>query len=117
MSALERREELIRIMIAERKSTISRLAVVLNVSTSTIRRDITILTSVYPLDMVRGNHGGVFLAKDYHPYKNVLTEEQTTVLEEILETTSNEHHRRTLCQMLAELTSKDCRQKYAEKKE
>ncbi len=115
MRVLERREELIRIMVAERKSTISKLAVVLHVSDSTIRRDITILTSVYPLDMVRGKHGGVFLAKDYHPYKHVLTEEQTTVLEEILEITSNEHHRKALCQMLAELTSKDCRQKYSKK--
>ncbi|MBR7084807.1 MAG: DeoR family transcriptional regulator [Oscillospiraceae bacterium] len=117
MSIIERREEIIRIMIAKRKSTVPQLAVDLNVSTNTIRRDITALTSDYPLNTVSGNGGGVVIDKNYHPYKNVLTSEQTHVLEEIMNSTSNAHHREVIRQMLAELTSKICRQKYAYKEE
>ncbi len=117
MSIIERREELIRIMIAKRKSTVPQLADALQVSNNTIRRDILALTSDYPLDTVSGNGGGVVIDRNYHPYKNVLTYEQTRILEEIMNSTSNLHHKEALRQMLAELTSKACRQKYAQKEE
>ena len=83
MSIIERREELIRIMIAKRKSTVPQLADALQVSNNTIRRDILALTSDYPLDTVSGNGGGVVIDRNYHPYKNVLTYEQTRILEEM----------------------------------
>lgn len=115
MNIIERREELLRIMIAKRRSTVPKLADDLHVSCNTIRRDILALTSDYPLDTVSGNGGGVVIDSSYHPYKNVLTYEQTVILEEIMNGTSNDQHREVLREMLAELTSRTYRQKYAEK--
>ena len=117
MNITERREEIIRIMISRRKTTVPQLAIDLNVSTNTIRRDIIFLTFEYPLSTISGNGGGVIIDKNDHPYKNVLTHEQVRVLEEIMNTTTNDDYKIIIRQMLAELTSKKCRQKYAQEEE
>lgn len=84
MTATERREEIMKIMIARRQENMTNLARELGVSTRTLRTDIEILTTQYPLETVRGNGGGVRLDKSFHPYKNTLSRQQTEVLQNLL---------------------------------
>ena len=84
MTATERREEIMRIMVARRQENMTNLAAELGVTTRTIRTDIEILTCQYPLTTVRGNGGGVLLDPSYHPYKNTLSRKQTEVLISLL---------------------------------
>lgn len=84
MSANERRAEIIRIMVARRQESMQVLASELGVSDRTIRNDILVLTTEYPLETVRGNGGGVRIADWYHPHKNIFTMEQMAVLEQLM---------------------------------
>lgn len=84
MSANERRAEIIRILVARRYESMQVLAAELGVSDRTIRNDILVLTSEYPLETARGNGGGVRIADWYHPHKNILSKEQISVLEQLM---------------------------------
>ena len=84
MTATERREEIMKIMVARREENMQVLANELGVTDRTIRNDILVLTADHPLETVRGNGGGVRLADWYHPYKNTLSREQTEVLVNLL---------------------------------
>lgn len=84
MSANERREEIIRILTGRRHETMTKLASELGVTTRTIRTDITVLTVDYPLETYRGNGGGVKLADNYWPHKNILSQEQQQVLFQVM---------------------------------
>ena len=70
----------------------------------------------YPLETTRGNGGGVSVPKDYHPYKNKLSNEQASVLEQLM-AGADEHQAEVLRQVLAEFTSLPYRQKYAKQEE
>lgn len=104
MSANERRAEIIRIMVARRQESMQVLATELGVSDRTIRTDILVLTSEYPLETVRGNGGGVRIADWYHPHKNILSKEQISVLEQLL-VVANGEQKRVIDQMLREYGS------------
>ena len=91
MTAIERRNEIMRILGKRRRETMKQLANELNVTDRTIRTDITILTVDYPLETVRGNGGCVKLADWYHPHKRILSQEQITVLTELAQT-ANPYH-------------------------
>lgn len=104
VSANERRAEIIRIMVARRQESMQVLARELGVSDRTIRNDILVLTTEYPLETVRGNGGGVRIADWYHPHKNILTTEQMTVLQQLM-TAADEDQKRVLDQMLREYGS------------
>jgi len=80
------------------------LARELGVSDRTIRTDILALTAEYPLETIRGNGGGVRIADWYHPHKNILTVEQTTVLEQLM-SQADDDQKRVLDQMLREYGS------------
>ena len=80
MTATERREEIMRIMVARREESMQVLARELGVTDRTIRNDILVLTAKYPLDTVRGNGGGVRLDKSYHPYRNTMSRQQTETI-------------------------------------
>lgn len=80
VSANERRNEIMRIMVGRRQETMQNLAAELGVTDRTIRTDIMVLTAEYPLETVRGNGGGVKLADWYYPHKNLLSREQIKVL-------------------------------------
>lgn len=99
MTASERREEIMNIMVARRQEHIDNLASELGVSRRTVERDILTLSTRFPLETVQGNGGGVRLPSWYHPYKNTLsrkqaetllnligraTEEERTVIEQIV---------------------------------
>lgn len=101
MTALERRDELMNIMIARRQDRIDNLASELGVSRRTIERDILALTVRFPLETVQGNGGGVRLPDWYHPYKNTLTREQTATLSSLMGRASEEE-RTVLRQLIRE---------------
>ncbi len=112
MTATERREEIMKIIVARRHEKMSVLAAELGVSIRTIRSDILKLTAEYPLETTRGNGGGVSVPDTYHPHRNVLSLEQIHFLEQIHET-GDEQQKETARQMLAEFSSQTYRQKYA----
>lgn len=104
MSANERRAEIIKILVARRYESMQVLAAELGVSDRTIRNDILVLTSEYPLETVRGNGGGVRIADWYHPHKNIFSKEQISVLEQLMPKADAEQ-KRILDQMLREYGS------------
>lgn len=65
MTATERREEIMKILVARRYETMSVLAAELGMTTRTIRSDVLKLTAEYPLETTRGNGGGVSVPNDY----------------------------------------------------
>ena len=60
------------------------------VTDRTIRNDILVLTAEYPLETSRGNGGGVRIADWYHPHKNILSQEQISVLEQLMDKADDE---------------------------
>lgn len=104
MSANERRAEIMRIMVARRQENMQVLASELGVSDRTIRNDIVALTAEYPLETNRGNGGGVRIAEWYHPHKNIMSQEQISVLEQLMEK-ADDAQKKVLDQMLREYGS------------
>lgn len=104
MSANERRAEIIRILVARRQENMQVLAAELGVTDRTIRNDILALTAEYPLETSRGNGGGVRIADWYHPHKNILTKEQISVLQQLMDK-ADENQQSVLNQMLREYGS------------
>lgn len=84
MSAHERRGEIIKILEGRRKDSIANLAFTLSVSIRTIKYDIEALAADYPIETVRGNGGCVKVADWYRPHRNILSQEQQTVLIQML---------------------------------
>ncbi len=68
------------------------------------RNDILVLTAEYSLETSRGNGGGVRIADWYHPHKNILSQEQISVLEQLMDKADDEQ-KRVLDQMLREYGS------------
>ena len=83
MSVNERRDEIMRILLGVRQTTIPRLAEALGVSVSTVKRDILALTveEGFPIDTAQGNSGGIVLNDFRHPHLHILSREQITVLQ------------------------------------
>ena len=100
MNAIERREEIMRILIVRRHETMQVLAAEFGVTDRTIRNDITILTAKYPLKTSRGIGGGVSIPDSFNPHKNILSVEQMNVLEELIPK-ANEHQKTVIKQILA----------------
>ena len=80
MTALERREQIMQNMVIRREEKIANLALEFGVSERTIRNDIEVLACSYPIETVRGNGGGVFLDKNYHPYKMAISMKNAEIL-------------------------------------
>lgn len=109
----ERRAEIMRILTARRRETMGCLANELNVTSRTIRTDITALMVDYPLETLRGNGGCVRVADWYHPHRNLLSEEQQRTLSQLMES-ANEQQAKVLREMLVEYGSPKYRQIYEE---
>ena len=109
----ERRAEIMRILTARRRETMGCLANELNVTSRTIRTDITALMVDYPLETLRGNGGCVRVADWYHPHRNLLSEEQQRTLSQLMES-ANEQQAKVLREMLVEYGSPKYRQMYEE---
>ena len=111
MGALERREELISIMIMERYSTVPILSARLQVCDNTIRNDLHALTVFLPLQTKSGRGGGVLLPENYHPHFGSFTTVQCDLIERLMKYTSSQDTL-LLCQILAEYGSAEYRTKY-----
>ena len=109
----ERRAEIMRILTARRRETMGCLSNELNVTSRTIRTDITALMVDYPLETLRGNGGCVRVADWYHPHRNLLSEEQQRTLSQLMES-ANEQQAKVLREMLVEYGSPKYRQIYEE---
>jgi len=102
----ERRAEIMRLLTVRRRDTTPHLAQELGVSTRTILRDIEALTCDYPLITKQGNGGYVAVEDWYHPYKQILTREQQTVLSTLMGTCDSQQAL-VLQQLLSEYGSKE----------
>ena len=90
MSAGERQREIMRILLGRRFETMQNLAKEIGVSDRTIRRDVLILTTDYPLETVLGKYGGVKLPDWYNPHRNLLSREHQKALLKATETVDKE---------------------------
>lgn len=100
MRVRERQAEIIRILMGRRTETVPCLARELEVSKSTIYRDIEALSKDYPIYTQQGNKGGVTLNDWHHPHKNLFSHEQQQVLTELL-AVANKHQSEVLEGLLA----------------
>lgn len=107
MSSVERRAELMRIMICRRKSNIHELAKELNVSTRTIQRDIQALVLDYPIESISGNRGGISLPDWYHPHRKLFSKKQTQVLKFLIQL-ADEQQKTVLNQIIADYPLVEC---------
>ena len=81
MTALERREAILEVLCERRHDKVANLAFEFGVSTRTIKNDILELSLSYPVFTVTGRyHSGVYIADDYYPGKQYLTEEQLELI-------------------------------------
>ena len=86
MTANERRELLKDILCQRRKETVVNLANELDVSTKTIRRDIEVLSCMFPIETVPGRHGGVRVLSWFYPSRSKLCFEQLQLLRKVANT-------------------------------
>ena len=80
MGAAERRQELLKVLCLRRHDTCENLAQEFGVTSRTIQHDIQILIGSYPIETVRGRHGGVRVADWYHFYNRRLNPAQIELL-------------------------------------
>lgn len=73
MNTMNRRIEIINILIIRRHTTANELAQELGVSIRTIQYDIQALSPQYPIYTKPGENGGLFIREDYNPHINSST--------------------------------------------
>ena len=112
MTANERRNEIVRILVSRRRETMKQLASV-NVTDRTIRTDITVLTVDYPFETVRGNSGCVKVADWYQPHRNILSQEQQNLLITLLDKGDN-YQQKVLREMLFAFGSQGARDQFSD---
>lgn len=83
MSTLDRRNEIVNILIVRRYITAKELAEELSVTVRTIQNDIQALSSGFPIYTKQGGGGGIFISQGYKPYSNTLTADELKVLIEL----------------------------------
>lgn len=94
MKALERRQAILEVVCKRRFEKIDNLAFEFGVHRNTILNDILELSLSYPIYTKTGRHdGGVYVADDYYLGKQYLTEEQRSVLENIMPTVGDDQRK------------------------
>ena len=83
MTTLERRMEVLFVLLRRRHVKISELQEEFGVCRTTIKQDVQELTRYFPIRSVDGRYGGIFLDKDYQLGMKYLTEPQATLLEKL----------------------------------
>lgn len=91
MNTMNRRTEIINILVIRRHITAGELAQELGVSIRTIQYDIQALSPQYPIYTKPGENGGLFIREDYRPYSNSLTRTELENLLEIYEQSDGVH--------------------------
>lgn len=115
MTANERRAEIMRILVARRFITQRQLCAELSVNERTIRRDLIVLMTEYPIETKMGRNGGVCIETWYHPHRRILSQQQQSALLDLM-CSADEDHRRILREILMEYGSLSMRQVLAENK-
>ena len=80
MTAVDRREEILDYLAANRSATAPELAVRFQVSAKTIRRDLEWLSHGYPLEIIPGNGGGVRVMDGRYIYRGKFTPEEEKLM-------------------------------------
>jgi len=104
MDTSGRRNEIIRILVCRRKTTIGELAREFGVSKLTIQRDIGNLILEYPIEQTCGKNGGISIPEWYHPYCRMLSDEQAKTLRSLLPK-SDERQATVLRQLISEYST------------
>ena len=89
-STTERRQQVLEYLIQYRHTTLNDLCMEFNVSLSTIRRDVLILSCSYPITTVQGGGGGVKIADGYRLGMKYLSHSQVALLKKLSETLTGE---------------------------
>ena len=77
MTAAERRDEIMNVLVSRRHVTAAELADMFGVTERTIRSDMLALTGTYPIEAAFGRYGGGYkLADWFRPSRRVLAPEQ-----------------------------------------
>lgn len=83
-TAFERRQEIAEYLSDCRKTTVPELTVYFQVSESTIRRDLTVLSESIPLYTLPGEYGGVFVDEHWYLGRRYFTEDQSNLLKQLI---------------------------------
>ena len=89
-STTERRQLVLDYLLDHRYTTLNALCMEFNVSMSTMRRDVLILSCSYPITTMQGGGGGVKIADGYRLGMKNMTSKQTDLLEKLSETLSGD---------------------------
>lgn len=79
----ERRQQVLEFVVAKRHTYLKDICNEFNISFSTARRDIQILSCSYPIYTIQGGDGGIFTVPGYRLGMKYLTDEQSALLEKI----------------------------------
>ena len=79
----ERRQLILDYLLECRRTNLKSLCGEFQVSMSTIRRDITVLSCSHPIITMQGGDGGIRIADGYKLGKKYFTEKQTALLEKL----------------------------------
>lgn len=91
MNPSERKDAIINILCVRRFETTANLAQELEVSERTISRDLVALSYSYPIETVRGRHGGgIKMAEWFHLGRNMLSAPQKALLLKLRQTLINQ---------------------------
>ena len=83
-SALERRQDLIEYLNDQRFDTIDNLSYKFDVSRSTIKRDLMVLSLSYPVSTKNGIGGGAYMEDWFDLHKHYLNSEQQDTLKKVI---------------------------------
>ena len=86
----ERRQLVLEYLLDQRHTTLDALCKEFEVSMSTMRRDILILSCSYPITTFQGGGGGIKIAEGYRLGMKYMTSNQKALLEKLSESLSGE---------------------------
>ena len=84
-SALERRQEILEVLSDRRHDTVDNLAAEFNVSRSTIKRDLGIISCSAPIYTVKGSGGGVRVMDGWYAGRRYLHTDQEALLTSLMD--------------------------------
>ena len=106
-STTERRQLVLEYLLNHRCTTLNALCMEFQVSMSTLRRDILILSCSYPITTMQGGGGGIKIADGYRLGMKYFTAEQTDLLKKLSETLSG--HELLTMQSILKTFSNPCK--------
>jgi len=84
LDAGERRDEILLVLLRVERISMKELATMFGVKRKAIIVDIDFLMPDYPLEVRRGNRGGVGFSKSYKPERHYFTKEEVAIIEKAI---------------------------------